>query len=363
MIYFEEIGVKRLVDRYVRNLEVLVKSNEPETPEKNESFTSTRDKAILLILRSIQNAPSEWDASCPFNIQHISGHLSTALSEDAFTNEGLDDVFSVLFRFLMERYISTPDEFISIFQSVRHFAIARSNEFSADAKVQIEYAIREMPIGLFKMVMNGESMQSIKTLHATIANIDNLRKEWDAELKLKTDEVNALRDALDKQTIAFNFVGLYEGFNTLSNIKRLEIFRSRILVGFLAMLVISPLLFEIYRFIKADSSNLSLVHYASVIPIISITIIFIYFFRISLQSLNSSKAQRDQIELRKTLCTFIQHYVRYSAEIKKDDPDSLTKFENIIFSNILPNGNDIPSAYDGIEQLAKLITSVKSSKS
>jgi hypothetical protein len=95
------------------------------------------------------------------------------------------------------------------------------------------------------------------------------------------------------------------------------------------------------------------------LPVFSITFILIYYFRVALQNHNSIKAQLSQIELRKTLCQFIQSYSDYSTKIKKEDPESLSKFESIIFSSIITNGDNIPSTFDGLEQVVKLISDLK----
>jgi len=90
-----------------------------------------------------------------------------------------------------------------------------------------------------------------------------------------------------------------------------------------------------------------------------LVVIFIYYFRVLLFNYKSVKSQLLQIELRKTLCRFIQHYTEYSSQIKEKDSESLGKFENIIFSGIVSNEEKFPST-DGIEQLGKLIKAAKS---
>ncbi|HDR1868661.1 TPA: hypothetical protein SIC62_000746 [Pasteurella multocida] len=67
-----------------------------------------------------------------------------------------------------------------------------------------------------------------------------------------------------------------------------------------------------------------------------------------------------QLELRKTLCQFIQSYADYAKEIKEKDRSSLEKFENLIFSSILSDSEKVPSTFDGLEQLANLIKNIKS---
>ena len=99
---------------------------------------------------------------------------------------------------------------------------------------------------------------------------------------------------------------------------------------------------------------------ASLFPTLSLVAISVYYFRVLLFNYKSVKSQLLQIDLRKTLCRFIQHYSDYSSGIKKQDSESLAKFENIIFSGIVSDEGSLPSSYDGIDQIGKLIKSVKS---
>ena len=55
---------------------------------------------------------------------------------------------------------------------------------------------------------------------------------------------------------------------------------------------------------------------------------------------------------------FINMYVDFSK--RNDNHESLSKFESLIFSNIIPDDKKIPSTLDGIEQIAKLINALKS---
>ncbi|OOF25714.1 hypothetical protein BZJ18_10915, partial [Salinivibrio sp. IB872] len=91
----------------------------------------------------------------------------------------------------------------------------------------------------------------------------------------------------------------------------------------------------------------------------SFIFISIYYFRVVLFNYRAVKNQLLQIELRKTLCRFIQSYSTYSSEIRKKDSDLLVNFEKVIFSGISSGEGEIPSTYDGIEQLARLVKSLK----
>ena len=97
----------------------------------------------------------------------------------------------------------------------------------------------------------------------------------------------------------------------------------------------------------------------SFIPTASVIAILIYYFRILLHNLNEVKAQLLQIELRKTLCQFIQSYTDYSHKIKEKDSESLSKFENLIFSGLVSSNEKLPSTFDGLEQLSGFIKAIR----
>jgi hypothetical protein len=93
--------------------------------------------------------------------------------------------------------------------------------------------------------------------------------------------------------------------------------------------------------------------------IVAIEVILIYFFRVVLAQFRSVKAQVLQLDLRIALCQFVQSYAEYSVKVKKDDPNVLAKFEAVVFSSLVSENERIPSTFDGTEQLANLIKSVR----
>lgn len=93
--------------------------------------------------------------------------------------------------------------------------------------------------------------------------------------------------------------------------------------------------------------------------ILAIEVILVYFFRVVLAQFRSVKAQVLQLDIRIALCQFVQSYAEYSVKVKKDDPSVLAKFEAIVFSSLVPENESIPSTFDGAEQLANLIKSIR----
>ena len=182
---------------------------------------------------------------------------------------------------------------------------------------------------------------------------------WNSEFSDKEQRVNTLKDKLDEYETAFNFVGLYQGFSKLSKNKLEELKGLKwqyYILG--AILLALPIVELIYVFLKIDDLDLSKVIFL-VIPTLTLLLILFWFFRIILSEIKSIKSQIMQLELRMTLCQFIQSYADSSKELKEKNPDGFDKFENLIFSSIVSSDDKIPSTFDGMEHLSSLISGLK----
>lgn len=329
-----------------------------------DEFELARNGHIQTIVQSMANSPGQWDELCEINISWIGDNFISRISDgsEELSKEKLDDIFSICFRFLFELYLSMKNDLAREFERARTFAFEHIDEFEQNAKSQIEYAIRDMPINIFKSIANSESIQSIKSFNEVSQSAKDLREQWESELSEKEARVESLKESLTKYESGFNFVGLFDGFNDLAKEKLTEKNNLLFWLRVLGVLIVSPLAVEvIVIYLNLDNlENIKVSLALSTIPTISLVVIFIYYFRVLLFNYKAAKSQLLQIELRKTLCRFIQHYTEYSSEIKKKDGDSLEKFENIIFSGIVSDEEKLPSTFDGVEQLSKLIKAAKS---
>lgn len=366
-------------------------------------FEATRNSHVKKVLSSMIASPQMWDENTSVTSGTIGDYFFKQIKygESEFTlspvnvinDDVLDEVFVILFRYCLEFYISDPNSSKFDISEVRKFAIENQADFMHSK--DITYALNVLPIEILKDIIGSGDFKSLseftKILKTSKSSVDlavadsqdhakkighelnekmkaveQLINEKDNEWKTYLDEkkldVDKLEKSLASYKNAFNFVGLYDGFKELSDEKTKEKIKARILVSLLAFVALFPLGYEAYHLSSNKTSYVSLTDYLSLIPMFSITVILIYYFKIALQNYNSIKAQLAQIELRKTLCRFIQDYGDYSVKMKKQDPESLSKFENIIFSSIITNGDNIPATFDGLEQIAKIIGNFKSSK-
>lgn len=334
------------------------------TFDSKDDFEKLRNNTISLVIGSMTTRPEDWDKNCQINIDWIGRHFINFISaeKEDYNKEAIDKVCALCFRFLFEYYLTIKNDLSMEFESSKAFVLKHLNQFHYSARDQIEYAIRDMPIAIFKQLSNSPGIESIKNLSETYDRALELKEKWDSELKEKEEVVSKLSSALSQYKDAFNFVGLYQGFNELSESKRLEQNKTFKWLIFLAILILLPIACELLV-IYSYRDNIPLIKDAlitSVVPVASFTIISIYYFRVLLFNYKSTKSQILQIDLRRTLCRFIQQYAEYSKEIKSKDHNPLEKFENVIFSAIVSSDEKLPSTYDGLEQLIKIVTPNKS---
>ncbi|REL35882.1 hypothetical protein [Thalassotalea euphylliae] len=335
-----------------------------EAIEEGTDFENGRNNVITLVLSAMENNAEQWDKNCQVNISWIGQSFIDRLSnnERVLDKDRLDGVCTDCFRFLFELYLSIKNDLAIEFERARRFVVTNVDNFEEDSKGQIEYALRDMPVNIIKNIINSDAISSIKDFNSNQHKAEKLKGEWEKEISEKEKRVNQLKASLDEYENGFNFVGLYQGFDDLATEKTNEKNSLLCWLRILSVVILLPILIELYVILD-NVGNISAIKeglLVSLVPTISFIAICTYYFRILLINYKSVKSQLLQIDLRKTLCRFIQSYSGYSADIKKQDSESLSKFENIIFSGIVSEEAKLPSSYDGLEQISKLVKSMKS---
>ncbi|NIZ04973.1 hypothetical protein [Pseudoalteromonas sp. HF66] len=362
-----------------------------EESSENIKVCNNLFRDILIIIQDIYASPGPWDSYCEISIKKYGDDFITYLRDFKYlSNElGLNNGFQIsdikklyliCLSFLIERQFFSPsdlnsdqlannEKIILVKKNIDDYASAEllDSKFKAEI-IETKYMI---PVELMKNLYFSKEVQAIKSFEDSTNKIkeldvqsadieerlNKLKLEHEANIDEKVEKVKELERTLKNQETAFNFVGLYKGFNDLLKKKILE---SRVLLGALVsmgIIMITPLMYNInsQSVLSPDiASNLF-----KLIPFISLEILLIYFFRVILQNYKSVKGQILQIELRQTLCQFIQNYAEYSKEIRTTDSHPLEKFENLIFSGIISDSENLPSTFDGMDQITKLLTSLK----
>jgi hypothetical protein len=305
--------------------------------------------------------PDEFDAACLFNIEHIGNSFIGEVSGAAMDEEGYYDIFTSCYRFLSEFEFfhdsKAPDdlarEVARVLDKVRYDV----NALPHRVRRQVVYADNFMPVALAKKYLSKPDFDLMREFDTKYSGLENVVTDLDTRLNNSKQEVNDLHATLKNYKDAFNFVGLHKGFNDMAKSKARSAYLSMIMMVFLFMLIIAPFCWKIWHLMTVEAPtgfNIELI-----VAFVGYDLLLLYFFRIVFHGYKSLKGQLVQLDLRKAVCQFIQSYAEYAVKIKGDNPALLEKFETLVFSGIVTNEDNIPSTFDGLEQMMKLYEKVK----
>ena len=307
-----------------------------------------------------------FDEHCPGNIEWLGerfiGQLVSFTERRAEKpHEQLIDIFTYAYRFLCELEFSQPGGLSFELRGIKNFVNDSLELFTGTDRQQLIYASYTMPASLTKRILQHSSLADFKAFAETANAAKQMKEQWDKEIVAKKTETDALQDALSRLQTKFNFVGLVNGFEILAGKKKGEARRSFLaLLGLGALMVLPVTLqlgFVLQNVSTIDAHRNTLIY--SLPPLLALELILLYFFRVVLASYRGLQAQLLQLDLRVSLCQFIQSYSDYSAKIKKLDAAALERFESIVFSAIASDAEKMPATFDGVEQLAKLVSSLR----
>src|SRR5690606_18874106 len=177
-------------------------------------------------------------------------------------------------------------------------------------------------------------------------------------------EVKELEKKLESYKTTYDFVLLNKSFQQLYDQKKVELKRTKDMYGFVSTVMFMVPFFELIILIGAliyFQGNLPSSMWLISIPFITLILITLYLVKISLQDKRSVQSQTMQLELRMALCQFIHNYAEDSEKLHAKNKAGFEKFENIIFSPLVSSDEKIPTTFDGMEQLAKLVSEFRKS--
>lgn len=359
--FFSTEENQAILRRFALTLES-VQEIEPPAPDVSKPL-----KTFFKIL--IANTAA-FDQLCNTNIEWIGRQFIEQLVEFSATkpekkSDLLNLIFTMAYRFLCELDFSQQGDLSFELRAIRNFVEENLEKFSGPERQQLIYANYVMPANITKKLIHSPALAEFKSFAETAKAASALKEEWENEIKKKSEEMEALRDGLGRITTTYNFVGLVKGFENLASTKKREhrrSFASLLLLGALMVVPVAAQLWFTANHIETIESHRNTLIY-SLPPLIALEVILLYLFRVVLLHFRGISTQMLQIDLRISLCQFIQSYSEYSTKIKKQDAGALEKFESLIFSGITSDSEALPSTFDGIEQIAKLVNSIRGSGS
>lgn len=361
-------------------------------------FYSTLESAWITFFNLVENRAEFLDENTKFNQSNIIRFMD--FSPEQYN---IDKVafLSNLLRVLYEYYFFTSDD-TTIFNGFLSDATLTDldSEFGSSKNhknYQFRWIRDTLPIKLSKWLLNSTDFIKAKNLISDIdkikenifhelsqnsgfaikdikaekdtcisllaKNFDDIKSKIAEEKKEATTtldyvktalaETKALEERIGNLRSEYNFVGLSHGFSTIKEKKEKELSVTEMnyknLFGsiFIAPIIAVIIHFSLPGLYPKDFSALFII-----LPFITIEMAIIYFFRLSYLEAKALRTQLTQIELRLSLCSFIDGYVEYR---KKNDiaiDTVLDAFDSLIFSPIQTNENNIPAMFDGLEAIA-----------
>ena len=333
------------------------------------SIESYKIHYTQIILEKMFQSDDCWLSICPFNYHNGNSNLfeEKLISLQHWNLEILDATFLIAIKFLQEAELTTRRQSRnSIFDDNTYetiwdwFRSLKNDDISPDEISQLNYIQSDYSLMLLNDYLGNKSFQAFLNYEENIKKIeqhsivlketsDNIQKSADEKL----EKVKQLSDTLKNLEQGFNFVALSDGFSRMLNEKK-ESKESILQLLFLIAVIISAI--PAYKFLSDGGANLT---WQQIAISAGLELVLIYFFRVVLFHYRTVQTQIMQLDLRLSLCQFIQSYAEYAKEIKTNDKDALDKFENLIFSSILSSDEKIPNTFDGLEQLNSLIKQFK----
>lgn len=181
-------------------------------------------------------------------------------------------------------------------------------------------------------------------------DLNNEKALIDKKLSEYQNRSDEIKQFIKSQQTNLNFVGLSKAFKQWID-EKTEVknkIENRLLSFFIALIIVPAIVAIIIYCVN--------VNYYTCVPATTIELMLLYGFRLLYQQYLFVKSELLQLNLRYSLCAFIESYM----EFKKNNKDNTVDlFEQLIFSNIISDEKKVPATVDGLESIAKIIESIK----
>lgn len=311
--------------------------------------------AIQRYLEAISNDPGKYDSQATLNIEWRGDELVGILKSRKTDNESIDDLFEILSRIARETTLKSPympKEPEKLFLDYYAFG---SQSLNDKEKANSDFIWASMPKHI--------AMEQMGSISQKQRDIEEKISGWNRTLETLEAQVLTHEANLKKQNEHYNFVGLSKAFSEMFAQKVAEsriALLSTVAIGLLSIAPLTLPLFSAGRSIISTlfTGEVDAPAIAQMLSILTLEIILIYFFRVALHNWQSLRAQALQLELRKSLCAFIEGYAKFARDNEKSS-QNLSKFESLIFSGLISEPGQLPSTFDGFDAMARLLKEVR----
>ncbi|CAH3313202.1 MULTISPECIES: hypothetical protein [Citrobacter] len=385
-----------IISRDLVRFEEMSKKSAKKKDNSISLFYNTLDSAWSTFISIINNNPQHLDENTVFNQDTIFSRMEFRVDD---YKENKVYFLSNLLRVLYEYYFWTGTRSIvtSNFITDSKLTLLENTFKDNESKYQFAWIRDKLPISLMKWLLNSNKLTDArnfisdldknkrkflddissnldmaidkinKDTEASIslisANFNDIKKtivdgklEADANLKYvdeSREEIKALEERVRNLKSEYNFVGLSSGFNIIKEKKEKELSTTEMnYKNLFGTVFIAPVIAVIIHFAFPDLYPKDYSAIFILFPFITIEMAIIYFFRLSYLEAKALRTQLMQIDLRLSLCAFIDGYVEYRRKNNIAIEKVLDSFDALIFSPIQNNENNIPAMFDGLEAIA-----------
>ncbi|MEN5305278.1 hypothetical protein [Pseudomonas sp. TWI628] len=351
------------------------------------------------------------DKNCRYTIEKIGPEFHNALDvQDVESERAIEGLAVLCYMVVCEAQVimpnGLPEDVLAFMDGVREY------DFSIPKHgVIVKYAQHEMIANVLRSYIHKPEVKAISDLPQLLKRGENFSHQIEGELNKRIGEVGKIRKSLDEYEQAFNFVGLNRAFRSMRIMKVNEAKRSFYLLLTIAFLMVIPLSVKVFAIVvsgsnsreaslssdsvrvptqaqardqgqkvnvdkEIDKSNQkeliskgvvedkSAQYFREVMNVlvtVGLELLLLYLFKVCLQSYRSLKSQLLQLDLRIALCQFILKYSELLGKLRSTEgsAETLVRFEQVIFSGIVGGESEIPSTFDGLEQMVKILEKIK----
>lgn len=324
-------------------------------------------KHLAEICQYIADNAQLFDERCQISIQSLSTKLyDLLLATRDPKEESQVALCSVLFyRFISEYNLSSIEDLPMELQEFNLYIEDHESSLPQHLIRQLSYSRESLPITILKKIFNDSDFSKIRDTKAYAAETAIRIDAWEKKIEKQQKDAARLGELFEKHAKDFNFSGLHTGFSDMAGRIKTELRFSQLGLAVFGLLLFMPSALELIFVIPTLTQSTALPTPTLIVTgigAITITLLFLYFFRIALRKADSCRAQLMQIYLRMSLCRFIQPYTDYSKDVREKHSETFSKFEALIFSGIVGTTENLPSTFDGLEQIAAIAKSLRGGK-
>lgn len=300
------------------------------------------------------NGFDEYGVICTYCVERILPVLISHVYQDDSERE-LEFTFNCVLKFVREKFVRTGQ--------ISSTEYATLSYYETHTAVLSEYELKNKFLITYFDIYSINSFREEYDRKRSV--LDDMFSQYTSTLEGWEAKVNSLAKELKGQRTDLNYLNLSKAFTGMLTQKKDELAENVTSLKWLGGLaVVAPVLLLIANLIwpmagqqQEFTSGALAQHYVSRVgPIVVVEALVIYYFKIILQQYYSLKSQILQVQFRNSLCSFIEGHSDFKKEHKDID---FSLFDKLIYSPIVQSSDKVPAAFDGFDQILKLIKEIK----